>query len=440
MPRLRSIFPMLLSSLLLISLTACSSPFAGAQSTITHSDGNAIVNSQPTPTPQTVPMPQTDTSCPAPNTARAAVMRPLASGSHQNLVYIYNDASANHLRRYDMTTNKKTDIFTSQDPLYSPQISKDGKWVMFMSDDSQRDEYPHMIQLIRMDGQGLQTLYCFSNVYVGSGSPILAALSPDMHSIALTYDSEANGGTIVVQLLDMATGQLQTVFTTSDKQTFISSLSWLDNTHIYATRIETGNGGMTTELVLLDITTQTGFQPIRDFTPTGQMNGASYAYTPDGTKLFVASYNTSASSTPSAITTGSSTNSTSSVICKFDSNTWAKWVSTNSNNSLLLLVYVTTNSGTLSQQVWTMNADGSGQKVLATISSQSGSLYKSDSYISFNEGPIWSNVSRDGNFYALNSGSQNTYAILVGPTSSGQTQAIASTSSGSVSTVGWITM
>lgn len=437
MSRLRSRIFTLLSSLLLVSLAACSSPFASPQSTttITHNDGNAIVNSQPTP--QTVPMPQTDTSCPTPGTARAAVMRPIALGSHQNLVYTYIDSSANHLRRYDMTTHEKTDIVAIPHPLYSSQISSDGKWLLFMNGDNIGDKYPHKVQLIRIDGQGLQTLYCFSNT-----DEAFAAFSPDMRSIALLYDTiDSEGtGTIVIQLLDIATGKLQTVFTTSDKQTFISGLSWLDKTHLYTTLIENGIGSMTTKLVLLDVTAKTGFQPIRDFTPTGQINGASYAYTPDGTKLFVASYNTSASSAPSAITAGSPISSTSSVIYKFDSNTWAKWVSTSSNNSLLLLVYVTTNSGTLSQQVWTINADGSGQKVLATISSQSGSLYKSDSYIGLNEGPIWSNISRDGNFYALNSGSQNTYAILIGSLSGGQTQTIASTSSGSVSTVGWITM
>jgi hypothetical protein len=44
------------------------------------------------------------------------------------------------------------------------QVSADGQWVLFLP-----DLYPAMrtgtsakIQLIRMDGQGLQTLYCFS--------------------------------------------------------------------------------------------------------------------------------------------------------------------------------------------------------------------------------------------------------------------------------------
>jgi len=84
-------------------------------------------------------MPQTQTACPAPNTARAAVMRPLALGSHQNLVYIYNEVPRNtstafgHLRRYDATTGQKTDFTTSGIRILQGQVSSDGQWVLFLS-------------------------------------------------------------------------------------------------------------------------------------------------------------------------------------------------------------------------------------------------------------------------------------------------------------------
>lgn len=452
MLRLRSIVFTLLFGLLLFSLVGCSNPFTGtpssAQSNSNRGDGN-VLGSNPTASPtsqplsQTVTMPSTDTSCPASGTARAAVMRPLALGSHQNLVYDYRDASlSDHLRRYDMTTGQKVDILTSQESLNFPQISSDGQWLLFMSSTTSRDGFPSVLQLVRMDGQGLQTLYCLpGSIYVGAGSPIFATLSPDMRSVAITYDSEDNGGTIVIQLLDIVTGQLQTVLTLPGDQGSITDLNWLDNTHIYATRTEKSNGKITTELVLLDVTARTGFQPVRDFTPTGQMNGDSYACTPDGTKLFVASYQASASSALSALTVGSSTSSASSVIYKFDANTWARQVRAVSNHSLLLRVDVATTSGTVSQQIWTMNADGTGQKVLTTISSQPGSLYSFASFASFNRvlGPTWFDVSRDGNLYALDSGNQDHSAILVGPISGGKTETIVDAST-SVMTIGWTTM
>ena len=102
----------LLCSLLLL-LTACStSPTGNSGSATPTTTPGASAGLTPTsnttsqPTVTTVAMPHTDVTCPAAGTARAAVMRPLALGSHQNLVYVYNEVPQNttiafgHLRRY----------------------------------------------------------------------------------------------------------------------------------------------------------------------------------------------------------------------------------------------------------------------------------------------------------------------------------------------------
>src|SRR5258708_9821197 len=112
--QLAPIFSGALLCFLLILMTACSPlrgtsvgnsismPGVGGSNKSTPSSGNNNPG-------QTVPMPQTQTDCPATNTARAAVMRPLALGSHQNLVYIYNEVPHNtstaygHLHRYHAT-------------------------------------------------------------------------------------------------------------------------------------------------------------------------------------------------------------------------------------------------------------------------------------------------------------------------------------------------
>jgi len=43
------------------------------------------------------------------------------------------------------------------------QVSQDGQWVLFLSIPDPRGDSQHsaMLQLVRLDGQGLQTLYCF---------------------------------------------------------------------------------------------------------------------------------------------------------------------------------------------------------------------------------------------------------------------------------------
>src|SRR5260370_37780082 len=144
--QLAPIFSGALLCFLLILMTACSSSPTGSGGSSTPTPGTGSSNNGTpspgsTPSPgnsnpgQTVPMPQTRTDCPATNTARAAVMRPLALGSHQNLVYIYNEVPHNtsiaygHLRRYDATQGQKTDVATSGIQILRAQVSSDGQWL-----------------------------------------------------------------------------------------------------------------------------------------------------------------------------------------------------------------------------------------------------------------------------------------------------------------------
>ena len=178
-PHLSSLFSGLLLCLLLMLGSGCSSqPASGsggngtptAPSSTASSGSNGGTSAGSTPS-QTVQMPPTQTACPATGTARAAVMRPLVLGHDQDLVYIYNEVPRNtstavgHLRRYDATTGQKTDIVSSGIRIDQAQVSADGQWVLFLSIPDPRGDNQHsaMLQLVRMDGQGLQTLYCFPN-------------------------------------------------------------------------------------------------------------------------------------------------------------------------------------------------------------------------------------------------------------------------------------
>src|SRR5260370_9920513 len=202
--QLAPIFSGALLCFLLILMTACSSlpgssggnsipmPGVGGSNKSTPSSGNKNPG-------QTVPMPQTQTDCPATNTARAAVMRPLACGSHQNLVYIYNEVPHNtsiaygRLRRYDATNGQKTDVATSGIQILRAQVSSDGQWVLFLSmPDPRGGLHVVMLQLVRLDGRGLQTLMClpYSGLSVGplGKSAISFQWSVDEKSILLSSD------------------------------------------------------------------------------------------------------------------------------------------------------------------------------------------------------------------------------------------------------------
>src|SRR2546427_733388 len=78
----------------------------------------------------------------------------------QVFIYIIGDINtptSGILKRYDIVTQRKTEIVNLANKSISiAQISTDGQWILFVSQGSRSAA----LQLIRMDGQGLQTLYC----------------------------------------------------------------------------------------------------------------------------------------------------------------------------------------------------------------------------------------------------------------------------------------
>jgi|SRR5260370_4599113 len=108
----------------------------------------------------TQPVPPTQINCPKEGTARAVVTAPLVLGSHQNVVYIANQQDgSSSLLRYDMSTRKATTILrTTRLHIADARVTANGQWIIF---EGFYDRQPKM-QMIRMDGQGLQTLFCSS--------------------------------------------------------------------------------------------------------------------------------------------------------------------------------------------------------------------------------------------------------------------------------------
>src|SRR5450755_3589473 len=227
-----TLFPCLACCLVAL-LAAC-----GQQPIVTAANQGTAANTATQPTQgttatqagvQTVAMPTTQTSCPADGSARAAIIKPLALGKNQNLVYIYNEIPVNtsiafgHLKRYDLVTHQKTNIVTTGISIESAQVSADGQWILFLSTPDPRGGAQHsaLLQLVRMDGQGLQTLYCFPAIAAGSQMAMnvpVAQWSVDQKSILLSYD--VNGSTSVVSLLNIAVGTLVPELRYTDNQLY----------------------------------------------------------------------------------------------------------------------------------------------------------------------------------------------------------------------------
>lgn len=371
-------------------------------------------------------------------------MRPLALGIHQNLVYIYNEVPPNtstsvgHLRRYDTTIGKALNIVNSGLSISKAQISADGQWVLFLSIPDPRGDTLHnaLLQLVRMDGQGLQTLYCFPATNGSASSSIQFQWSVDQKSIVVSMETEdpsATYSTSQIFLLDVASGTTNQLFLDQHNPTYeYLVMTWLDTTHFYITRGGTQpGGGLPLTIYLVNASTATvahpGLQTVLS-SPASSALTLDSSY--DSTKLFTA---TSMTQSVGTIAVEPATGGTSQVIAS-SGNSCAVTLRVVTTNTLLLLVEV---SGGASYQVWTMHTDGSGKRVLNTLSGSETENLNDTSQLP------WSNVSRNGASYALQQGpSANRQSILIGSLSGGNTIVVftASNTSSGLDLVGWTTM
>lgn len=142
-------------------------------------------------------------TCPATGSARVAIMPPMTVGNHANVVFLDQQSENTLLQRYDATTGAIQTILQihQADPALGTNVSPDGQWALFGAVIQSQSA----IQLVRMDGQQLQTLYCAPpQSTVGN-----LVLSPDQHYLVFDQGNSDETASILY-LLDMRTGKLQT--------------------------------------------------------------------------------------------------------------------------------------------------------------------------------------------------------------------------------------
>ncbi|GAC1567998.1 MAG: hypothetical protein NVS3B14_15790 [Ktedonobacteraceae bacterium] len=166
-------------------------------------------------------------------------MRPLALGSDANIVYIFNQGSQTvnggfgELKRDDVRTGSKTVIVHLANELIdAAQVSNDGQWILFLT---HTGNY-FAIQMIRMDGQGLQTLYCTSGsiAYPQASRDASLQWSPDHSMIAFSVQTQSISPLETVYVLNLATGQvIPEIVQPNTTSTGYVPLTWVDNTRVY---------------------------------------------------------------------------------------------------------------------------------------------------------------------------------------------------------------
>jgi hypothetical protein len=343
----------------------------------------------------------------------------------QVLVYVFQDAAHTwHLRRYDTRTGQHNDIYTTAaGRLEEAQVSADGQWVLFLT-----GLYPAMqadasakVQMIHMDGQGLQTLYS-----VARGNSVGGIeWSPDQRSIAFREN-------LNVYLLDVASRTTRLVVPGHGDQGLVPR-TWLDSTRLYLTPY-TGSETPPLQLYLLDSTTNK-VQMVLSL-PT---LGGDFDSSIDGTTLFTSQYSFAmpAAGGPSSIEAQPATGGKVTTIYRTPGDAITT-VRVASRTCLLFIIHNTGvgNVDTSHNGLWKINADGTGLTGLTSEASDELTLFPT--YTQY----VWSSISRDGNLYAVKlvhtTGPDAPSSLLIGSLSGGKPVTIASTDSAStLEIVGW---
>jgi len=310
------------------------------------------------------------------------------------------------------------------------RISADGQWVFMHTNISD----VAAIQLVRMDGQGLQTLYCAS----GNGFGWMQ-WSPDNKYVAF-IDAQGDQSTWTFKLLNVATGAIQTTGYDS-KHLLYFPLEWLDSTHLYASSFTPGT--VPSNLYLVDTTT--GEKHLILNAPPHCFDAASSV---DGTQLFSSEASQCQLGEkmviggPSSIQVQPATGGPAKTIYSTPTDAITALRVASSGRLLFLINNVNTDTG--HNGLWKINTDGTGlTRLISNSALLSGTESEDIGFITtFNWGmdAYWANTSRDGTYYSLEvfnrSGGPNS--LIVGSLNGEAPETIASSPDANLT--GWTTI
>lgn len=353
--------------LLLLLLSACSTPSARLSPPQQPAPTPILASIQASVAAVATTKPLTS-SCPA----HPAVMPTHSSGSDPAVIYLSEQGgtqtlmTAAQLIRYDTVTKSKATLLSfaqASEAISEAQLSSNGQWILFLANTASGGQA--RLQLIRADGQDLQTLFC-APAYTLSH----VLWSPDSKHVAFAVAS-SNAQISSLQVLDLSTAG-QEAFVASDYRPY----AWLDTTRLYVTQPPQDSQFTSQQkLSLLDIS-QPNPQPSGQFTPFASTNVLCglWETSSDSTQLF------SSSCTPTGGNNGCqgpSSQGPSTLTLEPATGGSPRTIYQNQNQAILalhpmnaqtLLMYVENTSGDLSGNgLWKINADGSSPTRLTNV-------------------------------------------------------------------------
>ncbi|HET8844174.1 MAG TPA: hypothetical protein VFN35_22090, partial [Ktedonobacteraceae bacterium] len=385
-------------------------------------------------------MPKTVTTCPGSGTARSAVIAPLSLGNHPTIVYIVNEGPANAptagtVKIYDTVTTKKTEISKiNAATIDAAQVSRNRQWVLFTVSVAGRSQ----LRQVRLDGKGLQTLYCATN-----GTHITAAQwSVDQKFVI--FDELPEAGPPTIYLLNLQDGSIQ-VEVNSSIPGGISLLprTWLDNTHVVMTGFVPQSDAPLANVYLLDISKganqSTGdIQQIFDSSNSGQC--WDFDSNNGGDALYIAQCTPNQPHGSGKITRQAVNGHSLTAI--LDSSTLAinsvRVVDPNDTHLLATASDIglgASNGDPENDGLYLVKtSDGSFQRLLGAKSGEVCTLNTFSQY-------FWSNISRDSSMYVVQTtnASAHRYSLAYGKISGGPLTTFADITDTALAIAGWTT-
>jgi len=316
-------------------------------------------------------------------------------------------------------------VTVSGTSLSSAQVSADGQWILFTN--------RPQLQAVRMDGQGLQTLYCdaLSSDF---------QWSTDQKLIAFESGSGTRG---TIKLLRVADGAIETALTQPlEVPNPFRLRTWLDPTRLYLTQYDTDVPP--DALVILDLNKGLN-QTIRDLisvVPRQPAHFQDFDSSYDGTQLFVAHSPCAYSCNgPGDITVLPVEGGAGQTI--YSTRVYSIVQVRAVTQDILIfktrnLTFPLASTDSAHNGLWAIHTDGTGlTRLTADSATQLSALNGYSQY-------PWSNASRDGSMFAVEqqtlqaSGLPGSTTLLFGSLSGGTLTPFAQMTNGSI--VGWTTM
>lgn len=382
-------------------------------------------------------MPATSTACLDSGHARAAVLYSLLLGKAPTIVYLVNTKDADGtptsgaIKSYNTVTGAQTTVLEmDQAMIGEAQISNDGQWVLFAVTINGQDQ----LRMVRMDGQGLQTLLC---------APIGWSIRDSQLSINQQYvifDEESGSGALTTLLLNLQTGDLQTEIAPSSSGLTFLPRTWLDDHHVVMTSFQT-QADTQQNIYVLDID-KGSHQSISDMSQvfTSEKTCWDFDSSYDARSLFITQCEPGQPGGTSTIVQQPINGGKARTILPGSTLAFNTVRVINDTSTALLAIADDSNMGTAQSDpahdgLYFINIGSAPRLLVKTGAGQRNQLCAYSQY-------YWANVSRDFKLYALDTVTPgaSTYTLSYGSLSGGTPTTFATKNDGtSLSMVGWTT-